>query len=128
MPLIHHSEVSHSEAVRISPDATGVILSGAFPREDLFNPIRHCETSFLRSQSLELILFLSLTKGEGRDSIGFQKTQIPLTPFTKGGSFFLGFLATKVHQFLIFLFDSGFMILRMRLPRRSTKKRLTSSQ
>jgi len=35
VPLIRHPEPSFSEGVRISSDTTGVILSGAFPREDL---------------------------------------------------------------------------------------------
>jgi hypothetical protein len=33
--LIGHPEASYFEAVRISSDIAGVILSGAFPREDL---------------------------------------------------------------------------------------------
>jgi hypothetical protein len=33
--LIGHPEPSLFEGVRISSDTTGVILSGAFPREDL---------------------------------------------------------------------------------------------
>jgi hypothetical protein len=35
MPLIRHPEASFFEAVRFSSDVAGVILSGAFPREDL---------------------------------------------------------------------------------------------
>jgi hypothetical protein len=34
MPLIRHPEASFFEAVRFSSDVAGVILSGAFPRED----------------------------------------------------------------------------------------------
>ena len=33
--FIRHPEPSFFEGVRVSSDATGVILSGAFPREDL---------------------------------------------------------------------------------------------
>jgi hypothetical protein len=82
--LIHHSEASYSEAVRISPDATGVILSGAFPREDLFNPIRHCETSFFEVVAIsraQSFLFLSLwTKGEGSGFDWFSKNSNPPNP------------------------------------------------
>jgi hypothetical protein len=35
VPFIGHPEASFFEAVRISSDTTSVILSGAFPREDL---------------------------------------------------------------------------------------------
>jgi hypothetical protein len=35
MLLIGHPEASYFEAVRTSSDIAGVILSGAFPREDL---------------------------------------------------------------------------------------------
>jgi hypothetical protein len=35
VPLFRHPEASFFEAVRISSDAADVILSGAFPREDL---------------------------------------------------------------------------------------------
>jgi hypothetical protein len=45
--LLRHPEASYFEAVRISSDTTSVILSGAFPREDLiWHHQRHPERCF----------------------------------------------------------------------------------
>ena len=46
-----------------------------------------------------------------KDSIFFSFFKSPIPPFLKGETFF-GFLATKVHQFLIFLFDSRLTVFR----------------
>jgi hypothetical protein len=61
-----------------------------------------------------------------------EKIQIPLTPFSKGGSFFW-VSRYQSSSILNFFIDSRFtahgsLFFGMRLPRRLTKEQLTSSQ
>jgi len=51
--IIRHPETSLFEGLRISSDAAGVILSGAFPREDLI-PVCHPHPRLLSSKEKEL--------------------------------------------------------------------------